>query len=116
MNEPQRQVIASRLRLAREMAGLSQGQVAKQLGLHRPSVTEMEAGRRRVAAEELSSMARLYGVSESWLLDSPAAGDNALDSRTAFAARELAKLSPEGLDRVLHLLVALRREGPEPER
>ena len=45
--------IAGRLRLARETAGLSQGQAAKRLGLHRPTVSEIEAGRRRVTAEEV---------------------------------------------------------------
>ena len=51
-----RKIIASRLRTAREMAGLSQAQVAKVLGLHRPSVSEMEAGRRRVSVDELSQI------------------------------------------------------------
>ena len=57
-----RQDIASRLRLARQAAGLSQGQVAKHLGWHRPTVSEIEAGRRRVQAEELTLLAELYGV------------------------------------------------------
>ena len=38
-----RQIIASRIREARHLAGLSQGQVAKMLGLQRPSVTEIGA-------------------------------------------------------------------------
>ena len=37
--------IAERLKEARKLAGLSQGHVAKMLGLHRPSVSEMEAGK-----------------------------------------------------------------------
>ena len=49
--------IGARLRQARELAGLSQGQVAKLMSLHRPAVSEMEAGRRRVSAEELKQMA-----------------------------------------------------------
>src|SRR5260221_9781503 len=61
--------LAARLRLAREQAGLSQGQVARLLGLHRTSVTETEAGRRRVTAEELAHLARIYGVSVAWLTD-----------------------------------------------
>ena len=39
------------------LGGLSQGQVAKMLGLQRPSVTEIEAGNRAVAAEELARLA-----------------------------------------------------------
>ena len=51
-HEKRRKAIASRLRLSREMAGLTQGQVAKSLEWHRPTVSEIEAGRRRVSAEE----------------------------------------------------------------
>ena len=57
-NEHKRQIIASRVREARRLAGLSQGQVAKMLGLQRPSVSEIEAGNRAVAAEELSNPGR----------------------------------------------------------
>ena len=52
--EAQRNAIAERLKLARDQAGLSQGQVAKKLGWHRPTVSEIEAGRRRVAADEVA--------------------------------------------------------------
>ena len=50
------------------MAGLTQGQVAKRLRWHRPTVTEIEAGRRRVQAEELTVLAELYGVKTAWIL------------------------------------------------
>ena len=43
-----REEIGGRLRMARETAGLSQGQVAKRLKMHRPTISEIEAGRRRV--------------------------------------------------------------------
>ena len=43
MPESTREQIAARLRAAREAAGLSQGQVAKLLKLHRPTVSEIEA-------------------------------------------------------------------------
>lgn len=63
-----RAIIASRLKDARRMAGLSQAQVANILGLQRPSVSEMEAGNRKVTAEEIAQLAELYDVSASWLL------------------------------------------------
>ena len=44
-----RTLIAERLREARRLAGVSQGQVAKMLGLHRPAVSEFEAGNRKVS-------------------------------------------------------------------
>ena len=101
----------ARLRLAREQAGLSQGQVAKLLHLHRPSITEAEAGRRRVTAEELVEFARIYGVSISWLAGVQAEDENVAHVRIELAARELAKLKPEDLDRLLELLSALRTQG-----
>ncbi len=48
--EKKTQQIAVRARLARENSGLSQGQAAKRLGLLRPSLTESEAGRRKISA------------------------------------------------------------------
>jgi transcriptional regulator with XRE-family HTH domain len=107
MTDDQRQVIAQRLRLARENAGLTQGQVAKKLDLQRPTISEMEAGRRRVAAEELATLATLYHVDTAWL-----AGQDPSDEdtdRIKLAARELGKLKPDDLGRVMDLLKALRK-------
>lgn len=103
-----RSSLAERLRQARDQAGLSQAQVAKELGLHRPAVSEIEAGRRRVSAEELSQLAELYGVSLSWLTQS---GTDTTDPAVELAARGLAKLKKEDLDRVLELLRSLRRSS-----
>ena len=107
-NETQKDRLAARLRSAREMAGLSQGQVAKLLGLHRPSVSEIEAGRRKVSAEELARFAEMYRVDLSWLTGSVAETDTGRDDRVQLAAREFSKLHPEDLDRVMGLLQALR--------
>src|SRR5437016_5655954 len=92
--------LGQRLRQARELAGLSQGQVARQLGFHRPTISEIQAGRRRVSAEELSRLADLYDVSLSWLTKNVA---EAVDSSVELAARELAKLKKDDLNRVLDL-------------
>src|SRR5574341_1370269 len=103
-----REAIATRLRAAREHAGLSQGQVAKLIGVQRPTISEIEAGRRRVSAEELDTFARVYSVSISWLArnesDTP-------DPAVELAARELAKLKKGDLEMVLQLLRTLRRSG-----
>jgi transcriptional regulator with XRE-family HTH domain len=109
--EASRQLLASRLRTARTMAGLSQGQVARLLGLHRPSISEAEAGRRRVSADELAQFSKHYGVSPSWLMGTSPEAIEATDARVELAARELGKLQPEDLDRVLQLLAALRSPG-----
>lgn len=108
--------LASRLRIAREQAGLSQGQVAKMLGLHRPSVTEIEMGRRRVTAKELATMAKLYGVSISWLTSGESEEPDLARDRIELAARKLSKLKKEDLDRVLEFLKALRTGTDEDEQ
>ncbi len=98
--------IATRLRAARENAGLSQGQVAKLLGIHRPTVSEIEAGHRKVSAEELSQFAKVYDVSISWLTNNNSEMPN---PEVELAARELAKLKKEDLDALLQLLRTLRK-------
>lgn len=103
-----RTAIAVRLRLARKMAGLSQGQVARLMGLHRPSISETEAGRRKVSAEELADFAIRYGVSVAWLSGATPLTVEPADARVELAARELSKLKRQDLDRVLELLAALR--------
>jgi transcriptional regulator with XRE-family HTH domain len=111
-------LIARRIREARKLAGLSQGQVANLMGLHRPSISEIEAGNRRVSASELARLAELFDVSASWLLGE---GEDVLDPadpKVQLAARELRKLKPADLDRLLALLAAMREtaEGPPEEQ
>ena len=103
--------IAERLKEARKLAGLSQGHVARMLGLHRPSVTEMEAGKRRVSADELARLAEIYDVSVAWLLGEAPETLDAQDPRLELAARELVKLKPDDLEHLLRLLAALRSDS-----
>jgi transcriptional regulator with XRE-family HTH domain len=102
--------IAARIREARKMAGLSQGQVAKLLKLHRPAVSELEAGNRRVSAEELAQMASLFDVSIAWLVGEAPEAVESDDPRVQLAARELKRLKPENLDRLMRVLAAIRSE------
>lgn len=100
--------IASRARVARENTGLSQGQAAKKLSLARSSLTEIELGKRRISATELSQLATLYGVSISWLA---CAEDETADpdrDRIELAARELARLERDDLESVLRLVRSIR--------
>src|SRR5688500_3948689 len=96
--EQKRAIIASRIREARKAAGLSQRQVARLLGLHRPSVSEIEAGHRRVTADEITRLAELFEVNSSWLLGEGTAKVDPHDTKLQLAARELQKLKPEDLD------------------
>lgn len=105
--------VAGRLRLAREQAGLSQGQVAHMLKMHRPTISEIEAGRRRISAEEVATFARIYEVDVAWLLGQDI-DSNEFDDRVQLAARELAKLRDDDLNRVLSLLSSMKR-SVEPD-
>jgi len=53
--------LAERLREAREASGFTQEDVAKALGLVRPAIAQIEAGRRKVSSIELMTLSRLYG-------------------------------------------------------
>jgi len=106
--ESTREQIALRLREAREAAGLSQGQVAKLLGHHRPTITEIEAGRRKVSGEELTQFASLYSVSIEWLTSSDSETD-VTEDRILLAARELSKMKDQDLDRLMGLLKMIRK-------
>lgn len=103
-----RKAIAGRLREARRLSGLSQGQVAQMMNLHRPSISEVEAGNRRVSAEELSRLAEIYEVSVGYLTGETPDSLGLDDPNLEMAARELQKLSPESLDKLLRALAALR--------
>ena len=104
-----RMSVGERIREARKLAGLSQKHVADMLGLHRPSVSEMEAGNRRVTAVELAKLAELFDVSAAWLLGDVSDELDGSDPRIQLAARELSKMKPEDLDRLLKLLGKMRR-------
>ncbi len=107
--ESQRMDIAARLKLAREMAGLSQGQAAKILGWHRPTISTIEAGRRRVQAEELTVLADIYGVNVTWIMGE--AVQEEIGGKALLAARELEKLNEKDLDRLLQLISAIKSSG-----
>lgn len=108
--------LPGRLRAAREQAGLTQGQVAKMLGVHRPTISEMEAGGRRVRAEELPQLAKIYRVSVSWLAGEDEGDDEEQDAKLQLAARELGRLKPGDLDRVLNLLTQLRQSSAKGKK
>ncbi len=109
-NDEIKRNVGSRLRWAREQAGLSQGQVAHKLGMHRPTISQIEAGDRNVRVEELEQFGTLYGVETEWLIkgDAALAGDR--DPRIELAARELSKLKREDLDSILRLIQVLKSQ------
>lgn len=93
--------------MARESAGLSQGQVAKLMGFHRPTISEIEAGRRRVSADELTQFADLYGVETDWILSEQERDPS--DDKILLAARQLSKMSGDDLNRLMKLVTMLKK-------
>jgi transcriptional regulator with XRE-family HTH domain len=103
-----RKIIGSRLAIARKRAGLSQAQVAEKLNLPRPSISEIEAGRRRVAVDELISFADLYQVDMNWLSGKGVDEVNPVRDKLHLAARQVASLKSEDLEKVIDLLTSLK--------
>ena len=102
-----RKLIGSRLAIARKRAGLSQSQVAMELKLPRPSVSEIESGRRRVAADELAMFADMYSVDMDWLAGRGEENVDVIRDRLQLAARKVAGLKNEDLEKVIDLLTSL---------
>ena len=106
-----RRLICSRLSIARNRAGLSQSQVAAKLDLPRPSISEIEAGRRRVSAEELIKFAELYSVDLEWIAGK---GTNQIDpirDELYLAARNAKGLKDEDIEKIIDLLTSLKSKG-----
>jgi transcriptional regulator with XRE-family HTH domain len=103
--------LPERLKQAREAAGLSQGQVSRILKMHRPAITEIELGGRKVSAGELKAFADAYKVSVEWLLGEPLTGGGKLK----MAARKLGSLRDKDLDTVMRIIDSLRKE-PDPNQ
>jgi transcriptional regulator with XRE-family HTH domain len=97
--------LSARLRQAREAAGLNQAQAAKLLGMHRPTLSNIEAEERKVSASELKQFAELYKVSTEWLLgETPDT-----NQRLKLAARKLSGLKDKDLETVMRIVDSLRR-------
>jgi transcriptional regulator with XRE-family HTH domain len=61
--------LAERLKNARNGLHLSQDFVARQLRINRASIVQIEAGKRKVSADELNQFSILYGYSVDELLN-----------------------------------------------
>lgn len=125
-------VLGTRLRTARDRAGLTQVQAAQQLGVGDTALSNYERGERDPDTGMLAQMAALYTVSTDYLLgrtDDPrtlrdrlaeaAKGDPELnefweaflskrDLRLAF--RTLKDLTPQALRQALRIIKALEEE------
>src|SRR3954452_22496897 len=74
--------LSRRVRDAREKAGLSQGELARQAGVHPTYISHVENGRRALGEDALARVAEVLGVSVAYLVD----GEQAADYRSAESA------------------------------
>jgi len=63
------QILVERLRQAREKSGLTQDEVAGELGKPQSFVSKVENGERRIDPVELCYFAALYGKSVTWFVN-----------------------------------------------
>lgn len=104
--------IGRRLRDAREVLGLTQGDAATALGVQRTSISSIETGKRKVTATELQKLATLYRRTAAWILgDEPDA-----DVSASALLRATKTLSEEDRQQVLRFAQFLAGAGPAPRR
>lgn len=66
-------VLPERIKSARQRAGLSQSEIAREIGLNQSSVSDWERGETAPSLANLTKLARLLGVTVDHLLDTEAA-------------------------------------------
>lgn len=74
LSMPHRQrlrIVAQRIKKARLDSGLTQMDIANQLGISQPSYSRVEAGRLEPSAVQIVTLSGLFGVSVLWLLGYP---------------------------------------------
>lgn len=86
--------LAIRLKDARDYVGMRQERVASELGLSRSAISEIESGRRKVSATELTKMARLYERPVSWFTDDVV---EEVSKEVEFLARTATELSEKDI-------------------
>lgn len=112
MSDADRKRLAERLRRAREDADLSQGEVARKLGLPRPAISQIENGNRKVEALELGRLAKLYDRPLSYFADEEPVGSKPLDT----LQRSSTGLSEQDWAEVLRFAEFLRKKAEDDRR
>jgi len=67
-HDPRYQALLSRLRAAREEAGVTQEEVAEHLGLVQPLISRIEAGERKIDPIEFEELCRLFKKPATYFL------------------------------------------------
>ena len=91
--------IYERIKELRNQLNLTQEYVANYLGVNRATVTQMENGKRKVSADELSKLCLLFGVSADALLH----GEEISKPATVFA-RSFERLNERDQAEIMNLI------------
>lgn len=104
-------ILSERLKEEREYRGFSQEDVARHLGVPRSAISLIESGSRRVSAEELSRLAKLYQTT----MESLAGHDHEASEPESvrLVARATAELSATDREEVLRFAQFLRSRKTE---
>jgi transcriptional regulator with XRE-family HTH domain len=119
---PQKRAIGDRMRQAREIAGMSQQEVARQLGYSQQvQLSLMESGNRPVPSWVVVACSRLYGTTADYLLglapDSDPDPVTAVQRQVAAAvSADVRRLLREVSETGVAAVRELRQDGPRMQR
>ena len=96
---PTAQTIASRIRSTRKAHGLTQAEIARRTGMHRPNIARIERGRQTPSTDTVARLASAIGCEMADLLD---------------GAVPVQKFRPSAVDHLLAARRLLAAIGPQP--
>lgn len=91
--------INERIKNFRNQLHLSQEYVANFLGLNRATYTQMENGKRKITAEDISRLSELFGVTADAILN-----ENQMSQPAAVFARSFEKLDENDQAEIMNLI------------
>lgn len=91
--------INERIKNFRNQLHLSQEYVANFLGLNRATYTQMENGKRKITAEDVSRLSELFGVTADAILN-----ENQMSQPAAVFARSFEKLDENDQAEIMNLI------------
>ena len=107
-----RKSLGARLREAREYLGLSQDEVAKDVGVARSAISLIENGQRKVDALELKKLAELYQRPAADFTGDNDVIDALMPETVQHLARAAAKLTEEDRAELLRFAEFLSSKAP----
>ena len=99
---------STRFQEAREMAGLSVGQAAQLLSFSLYELIEVESGKLAISNEQIKRLALFYEVDFEWLSGEELDDGEFCLGDLQIAPRDLEKIKPEELPKLLKILSAIR--------